>query len=377
MAGDLFERYNRQTILQGWGFPAQECLQKARVLVLGAGGLGCPALQYLAAAGVGHIGIIDFDVIELSNLQRQTLYTTAEIGMKKADCAAERIIAINPEITVTSIPVRLTASNAIKLIRGYDVVLDGTDNFATRYMINDACVLLGIPLIYGAVYGYEGQVSVFNYAQDATSPVVNYRDLFPVPPDPEYVPSCNEAGVIGVLPGIIGTMQAAEALKVITGVGQVLSDSLLSYNLLTQTSYVISITPHPDRQMNCPVDVTAFERFNYDWFCHSADLSCEITADTLESLLVANDVVVIDIREAGEEPVATYLQTLKLPGSRFTPEALIDLKEKDIVIVCQTGKRSLKLCRVLRTKFPEWSIFSLSGGVLNWNLHQLSQGILK
>lgn len=235
-----FERYQRQMLIPELGFAGQQRLLDARVLVVGAGGLGCPILQYLAAAGVGTIGIIDDDVVAMSNLHRQILYTVADIGRPKALVAAERLREMNPDITIHPFTDRLEVENALALFPQYDWVVDGSDNFPTRYIVNDICVRVNKPLIYGAVSQFEGQVAVFNYP-DAKGRSVNYRDIFPNPPAPGEVRSCAEAGVIGVLPGIIGTLQANEVIKLITGIGSPLINQVLIYSALTNKQHIIMI----------------------------------------------------------------------------------------------------------------------------------------
>lgn len=229
-----YNRYNRHIILDQVGEEGQRKLKKAKVLVVGAGGLGCPALQYLTAAGVGTLGIVDFDEVELSNLHRQILFNLHDVGENKAKCAADKLQLLNPEITIKAYPVKLEQDNALEIINDYDLVLDGSDNFATRYLVNDISSQLGIPMVYGAIYKFEGQVSVFNY-QDGTS----YRDLFPE--NNATAPKCAEVGVLGVLPGVIGSYQATEAIKIILGIGEVLSGTLLQLNLLTHQSTQIKI----------------------------------------------------------------------------------------------------------------------------------------
>lgn len=227
------ERYSRQLILQGFGADAQQKLKQSSILVIGTGGLGCPALTYLASAGIGTIGIADDDKVALSNLPRQILYTTDDVGEYKVIASKQRLTAMNPHCNITIYKERVTRDNVLQMMKAYDVVVDGSDNFQTRYLLNDACVMLKKPLVYGAISGFEGQVSVFNYNNGPT-----YRCLFPEPPAPGDMPSCNEAGVVGVLPGIIGTMQATEAIKILTGIGTVLSGKLLTIDLLkNQTNY--------------------------------------------------------------------------------------------------------------------------------------------
>ncbi len=232
-------RYNRQIILPNFGQESQEKLKTSRVLVVGAGGLGSPALQYLAAAGVGTLGIMDADVVDISNLQRQVLYTGNDQGKPKVWCAKERLQMMNPDITIQAIRERLTKENALEYIPMYDLVLDGSDNFATRYLVNDACVIAGKPFVYGAIYQYEGQVSLFNYKGGPT-----YRCLFSVPS--ENPRSASEAGVLGVLPGITGTWQACEAIKALTGVGNTLSGRLFIFNILNQNNFLLDVELNPE-----------------------------------------------------------------------------------------------------------------------------------
>lgn len=228
-------QFERQVILKEFGKAGQEKLRSARILAVGAGGLGCAALQYLVAAGVGIIGIVDFDIVDVTNLHRQVLYTFDDIGKPKAETAAAKLRTMNPDAEITAFPISLTQRNALEIIAGFDLVIDGTDNFSSRYMINDACVLLGKPLVFGAVWQFEGQVGVFNLSNENEEYTCNYRDLFPNPPDPSTSPSCSEAGVLGVLPGIIGTLQAVEAIKIITKIGTPLVNTILTYNALTNS----------------------------------------------------------------------------------------------------------------------------------------------
>ena len=229
-------RYSRQTILPEFGEEGQAKLLSSSVLVVGAGGLGAPVLLYLAAAGVGRIGIVEGDAVDESNLQRQILYRTHHTGSAKAEVAFNELVALNPEISIQVFPDYLTKENALSILREFDLIVDGSDNFATRYLVNDACVILKKPFVYGAIYKFEGQVSVFNYQNGPT-----YRCLFPVPPDPSTVPNCSEIGVLGVLPGVIGTLQATEALKVLAGIGEVLSGTLLTYDALSMSFMKIKI----------------------------------------------------------------------------------------------------------------------------------------
>lgn len=239
-------RYERHYSLSGFGYEAQEKLTAAQVLVIGAGGLGCPVLQYLTAAGVGRIGIVDFDTIQLSNLQRQTLYSTVDVGQLKCSVAVQKLRANNPSITIVGHPVLLDDSNGNAIVSQYDIVVDCTDNFAVRYIINDCCTRLKKPLVFAAIYQYEGQIAIFNVADDDGT-VCHYRDLFPQVPSAEEAPNCSENGVLGVLPGIIGLMQATEVLKLITGIGEPLVNKLMTFNVLTYQSMILSIPPNSER----------------------------------------------------------------------------------------------------------------------------------
>ncbi len=258
---DLNKRYNRQILLEEVGKYGQEKLSRAKVLVVGAGGLGCPALQYLSAAGVGTIGIVDGDYVSLSNLHRQILYTTKDVNRLKVECAKKRLQSQNPEVEVITFPFPIVGKNAKEIISQFDIVLDGTDQIHTRYMLNDACVLLDKSLVYGAIHKFEGQVSVFNYKAGPT-----YRDLFPTPPLPESVPTCNEVGVLGILPGMVGITQANEVLKIILGYGEVLSGKLWMYNAKNNSTQKIefeSLGESEDRAKS----LEELKEVNYMGYC--------------------------------------------------------------------------------------------------------------
>ncbi len=370
-SSDKYQRYQRQTALKEFGTAAQEKLFQSKVLVVGAGGLGCPALQYLAAAGVGTIGIIDFDIVELSNLQRQTLYFVDDIGNPKAQTAADKLRAFNPEILFYIYNIKLDSENALEIISNYDVVIDGTDNFATRYLVNDACVLRNKPLVYGAVLRFEGQVGVFNLAEKSTNIKTNYRDLFPVPPDPAAAPSCDEAGVLGVLPGIIGTMQASEAIKIITGIGKPLCNTIVSYNALTNLFYDFMISPAKEINSSFPKNEEGFRKFDYGWFCGSYEEPHEITPVEFEILRTQERIEIIDVRETGEMPLVDEFIFTQIPLSKFE-EGIENISTKNkVVVFCQTGKRSLAAVKMLNTKFPECSAVSLKGGIEEWKKYRL------
>lgn len=365
-----YQRYQRQLILPEFGTATQEKLFRAKVLVVGAGGLGCPALQYLSAAGVGTIGIIDFDTIELSNLQRQTLYSVDDIGKSKAQTAAEKLKAFNPEIRILVYNYKLDSTNALELMKDYDIVIDGTDNFATRYLVNDACVLLGKPLVYGAVLRFEGQVGVFNLADKNTNIKTNYRDLFPEPPDPMSAPSCSDAGVLGVLPGIIGTMQATEIIKIITGIGKPLCNTIVSYNALNNFFYEFMISPSKEINSSVPKNKEEFEKFDYDWFCGQHQQLHEITPQEFDLMRTQEKIDIIDVRETDELPKVDEFVFMQIPLSKFE-ETINDISTKNkIIVFCQTGKRSLVAVKMLNERFPKCSALSLKGGILEWKKQQ-------
>lgn len=365
MNNHLYDRYQRQILLKEFGTEAQAKLFNAKVLVIGAGGLGCPALQYLAAAGVGTIGIVDFDLIELSNLQRQTLYNTNDIGKHKTTVSAERIKAFNPSIHIQTHTIQLNNTNAYNLIYNYDIVIDGTDNFSTKYLINDICTILQKPLIYGAILRFEGQVSVFNLPNKQNI-CTNYRDLFATPPLPNNVPTCNEAGVIGVLPGIIGTMQAAEAIKIITNIGEPLCNKILSYNVLNNKSYLFDILPITHHSNNFPTTKAEIENFNYDWHCGLNNTVPEIDFFEFEELRKNEEIKIIDVREEGEIPKVEAFSCINIPLSNFVNEIQnIELTNR-VVVFCQHGKRSIKAAQILKAKNNHLNIVSLKGGIVAW-----------
>jgi len=357
------ERYQRQIQLKEFGLQGQQKLFKAKVLVIGAGGLGCPILQYLAAAGIGTLGIVDHDVVELSNLHRQILYTVADIGRLKADCAAERLSQFNPDIEIIAYPLQLNNQNAPLILSKYDLVIDGSDNFPTRYMINDACVLLNIPLIYGALSEYEGQVSIFNVA-DPDGIRINYRDVFPNPPQPGEVLNCAEAGVLGVLPGIIGTMQAGEAIKLLSGTGEPLINQLLIYNLLHNQTYTIKLTPAEEK--GGPADLDSFLQTDYSWFCGikaNAPEVMEMNTALFKDIINDDQYMIIDVREEGELPAASGFDHIHIPLSVIRKEIPKIVKEK-IVLFCHSGVRSSIAGELLMEAYPDKEFYSLKGGMI-------------
>lgn len=356
-----YQRYQRQILLNGFGTETQDKLLSAKVLVIGAGGLGCPALQYLAATGVGHIGIVDHDVVELSNLHRQILYSMEDIGKGKAETAAKKISSLNPTIMVEVFSERISNKNALRVISGYDIVLDGSDNFATRYVVNDACVLLDKPLIYGAVLKYEGQVGVFNLADQKTGIKINYRDLFPVPPS--GVLSCNDVGVIGVLPGIIGVMQAAEVIKIIAGKGVPLCSQIATYDALNNSYYIIEISKNKDSESMMPRSEREFLEFNYESFCDMPDRANEVTPEVFAKMRKDGKVVLIDVREKEEMPDMEDADCIRIPLSGFENNMGALPTERKIVLICKTGTRSLKALQILKNNFQWVDAYSLKGGL--------------
>ncbi len=354
MNADALKRYHRHIILPEFGMEAQEKLNNASVLVVGAGGLGCPVLQYLTAAGVGRIGIVDGDTIDSSNLQRQTLYSEEDVGKSKAEVAAEKLAAQNSLVSFDVHKVHLLVDNALQIIEDYDLVVDGTDNFPARYLINDACEILGKPFVYGSIYKFEGQVSVFNHEGGP-----GYRCLFPEPPSPGQVPNCSEIGVLGVLPGLIGTMQASEAIKVLAEVGEPLSGKLLMINTLTMDSHVIAFQRNQEA-------ARIIELINYDEFCGTnTGVIKEVDAPQLKRWMDAGDVRLLDVREPDEAEICKITEWLIPLGD--LENNLPDLKrETRIVVHCHHGGRSAKAVEILE-KAGFTSAYNLVGGIHAWS----------
>lgn len=357
-----YQRYQRQTILPGFGDAGQYKLLSGRVLVIGAGGLGCPVLQYLAAGGVGVLGIADHDTVSLSNLHRQVLYTMEDIGKPKAETAAEKLRALNPDIVYRVFNEAVTTSNIIHLIKEYDVVVDGTDNFATRYLVNDACVLMDKPLVFGAISRFEGQVSVFNVPSGLDGACIHYRDLFPNPPKDGEVLNCAESGVLGVLPGIIGSFMANEVIKLLSGLGKALSGTLLTYNALTNETMQWQLQKRSDSDGLVPPTVLALHQKDYAWECGLPSAELEIDTAIFEELLKEGNVVLIDVREPHETPVLKRWENLKIPLAKLMQDGFVPGKEQ-IVFICQSGKRSLTAANWGKEKYADKKFYSLKGGV--------------
>lgn len=355
-------RYSRHLSLPHFGHKAQNALKMAKVLVVGAGGLGAPVLQYLCAAGVGTIGVVDFDRVDITNLQRQILFSEGDIGQAKAETAIKKLRSQNSHIEFTEHAFQLNRNNAIELISDYDLVIDGTDNFPTRYLINDACVLTNRPFIYGSIYQFEGQVSVFNY-QDGP----NYRDLFPTPPPPGMVPNCAEGGVLGVLPGIIGSIQALEAIKVLTHVGEALSGRLFVFDALSFSNRTIQIEKDPTNPISGP-NPTITQLQDYEWFCNgqfSPDIP-SISVEQLQKWITENRAFkLIDVRERAEFD-AGHLEAEHLPLSEFAQWQYEVPSNETLVFYCKSGKRSVDVIQQLKEHPNASNFFNLEGGILAW-----------
>ncbi|MGF7123961.1 adenylyltransferase/sulfurtransferase MoeZ [Rhodococcus sp. TAF43] len=368
LSRDEVARYSRHLIIPNVGTSGQKRLKNARVLVIGAGGLGSPTLMYLAAAGVGTIGIVDFDVVDESNLQRQVIHGTADIGRSKAQSAREKIREINPHVDVRLHEFRLEASNAVELFGEYDLILDGADNFATRYLVNDAAVLAGRPYVWGSIYRFEGQVSLFwDAAPDGYGVTgITLRDLYPEAPPPGTVPSCAEGGVLGVLCASIGSIMATEAIKLITGIGDSLLGRLMIYDALAMNYRTVKLSRDPDR-----VPVT--ELIDYDAFCGveavtDADRESTITPIELRELIDSGaDIAIVDVREPVEWDIVHLPGATLIPKGRIlSGEALADLpQDKRIVLHCKTGIRSAEALAAIR-KAGFADAVHLQGGVIAW-----------
>jgi molybdopterin/thiamine biosynthesis adenylyltransferase/rhodanese-related sulfurtransferase len=354
---DEVQRYSRHLILPEFGAKAQKKLKAARVLVIGAGGLGSPAALYLAAAGVGSLGLIDFDTVDVSNLQRQVLHGTGDVGRLKVDSARDRLFQINPGTHLNTYAERLTAHNAVSLFSEYDVVLDGTDTFATRYLINDACLLAGKPNVSASVFRFEGQLSVFGVKGGPC-----YRCLYAEAPVAGVVPSCGEGGVLGVVPGVIGTLQATEAMKLITGIGETLAGRLLSFDALSMRFRQFQIVANPDC-VGCGV--------NRRDALTDDDVYCAVTVPAVPEVSPRwvlehwKSVTLLDVREPGEREIAD------LPGAVGIPYGALESRvhelqvDRDLVVFCRVGERSARAVALLRRLGFDRS-FNLAGGLRRW-----------
>ena len=352
LSDDNRQRYARHLVLPSVGEEGQIKLLKSSVLVVGAGGLGSPAMLYLAAAGVGRIGIIDDDFVEESNLQRQIIHSTSSIGDAKAESAAERLRLLNPGIVVTLIVNRLTESNALSVIKDYDIVIDGTDNFASRYLIGDVCEILGKTWIFGSIHRFEGQVSTFNF-QDGP----NYRDLFPSAPPPELAPNCSEAGVLGVLPGIIGTIQATEAIKVILGIGEVMSGKLLTIDSLKMITRVLSFDTNPERSRGSGIGK------------EGESMKSISPMEFVKLKSEGWNPFLLDVRSESEESIISLEGTdLRITHTSIPGRFEEIPRGRDVVVYCRTGGRSGAVVRFLaQSGYDSERIMNLEGGVHLWS----------
>ena len=352
-------RYNRHIIIPEFGIEAQKKLKAAKVLVIGSGGLGSPLLLYLAAAGVGTLGIVDLDVVDDSNLQRQVLFGVQDIGTPKVEAAKIRLKQLNPHIKIKTYNTQFTSKNALEIIRDYDVVADGTDNFPTRYLVNDASVLAGIPNVYASIFQFEGQVSVFNYTDKNGTKGPNYRDLYPTPPEPGLIPNCAEGGVLGVLPGIIGSLQANEVIKVITGVGEPLSGRFFVFDALTFETRTLKITKRAN-------STEIKELIDYEQFCGISAIEKpvkDISTLELENWISnGEDFQIIDVRETSEYEQINIGAHLIPLGEVIARNHEIE-REKKVVIHCRSGARSAKAIRQLE-EIGFDNLYNLKGGIL-------------
>ena len=370
LTNDEVRRYSRHLIMPEVGVEGQRKLKAARVLCIGAGGLGSPASLYLAAAGVGTLGLVDFDTVDFSNLQRQILFSTNDVGRPKLRAASDRLQGLNPNIRVVRHETMLNSSNALEIFKDYDIIVDGADNFPTRYLVNDACVLLGKPNVYGSIFRFDGQISIF-----ATKNGPCYRCLYPEPPPPGLVPSCAEGGVLGVLPGVVGTIQATEAIKLILGAGDPLIGRLLLFDALQMKFRTLKL--QKDRE--CPVcgeHPTVTKLIDYEQFCGitpatraadkgDVDAAFETNVEDLKAHLDKGDVWLLDVREPREFEIA------RIPGSTLIPLGELPKRlsevptDQDVIVHCKSGVRSAKAVNLLREN-GYTRVKNLKGGILDW-----------
>jgi sulfur-carrier protein adenylyltransferase/sulfurtransferase len=361
-------RYSRHLIMPEVGLDGQLKLKSARVLMIGAGGLGAPLGLYLAAAGVGHLGIVDFDVVDFSNLQRQVTFSTSDVGKHKTEAAKERLSGLNPTIEIKTFDTRLTSENALELFRGFDIIVDGTDNFPTRFLVNDACLLLGKPNVYGSIFRFEGQATVFGYPGGPC-----YRCLYPEPPPPGLVPSCAEGGVLGVLPGIIGAIQAMETIKLILGNGEPLVGRLLLFDALAMRFRQLRLHKNPDCPL-CGEHRTITGLIDYEEFCGIRGEEApavttgirEITARDLKARQDrGEDLFILDVREPDEYRICNLKGKLIPLGELQRRVHELD-SSREMVVHCRSGKRSADAIRFLQ-KAGFAKLWNLKGGVLAWS----------
>jgi molybdopterin/thiamine biosynthesis adenylyltransferase/rhodanese-related sulfurtransferase len=366
---DQFARYARHLTLAEVGLEGQRALLEARVLLVGAGGLGCPAAQYLAAAGVGTLGLVDFDRVDASNLQRQVLYGTADVGRPKVEVARERLAAMNPDVRVETHALRLTSANALEILGAYDIVVDGTDNFPTRYLTNDACVFLGRPNVHGSIFRFEGQATVFDARRGPC-----YRCLYPEPPPPGAVPSCAEGGVLGVLPGMVAMIQATETVKLVTGIGEPLIGRLLQYDALGMEFATFRMKKDP----RCPVcgeEPRVTELIDYEGFCgvtaaeEGAALREVTAAEAAARRQRGEEFLLLDVREPAEFETARIEGSLLLPLGQIAARLheIAEWRDRPVVVHCHHGGRSAKACEILMAS-GFGRVENLAGGIEAWSV---------
>ena len=367
LSKEEIQRYSRHLIMPEVSMEGQLKLKRARVLMIGTGGLGAPLGLYLAAAGVGHLGLVDFDVVDSSNLQRQVTFTTADVGKPKSEAAKARLSALNPAIEIVSYETRLTSDNALELFRDYDIIVDGTDNFPTRFLVNDACVLLGKPNVYGSIFRFEGQATVFGYPGGPC-----YRCLYPEPPPPGLVPSCAEGGVLGVLPGIVGSIQAMETIKLILGAGEPLVGRLLLFDALAMRFRELKLRKNPECAM-CGEHPTITKLIDYEEFCGirgeeapaMTDGIPEITATDLKARQDRGEkVFLLDVREPHEYQICNLNGKL-VPLGELTRRVNELDTSVEMVVYCRSGKRSADAIHFLQTAGFK-KLWNLKGGILAW-----------
>ena len=361
-------RYSRHLLIPEVGLEGQRKLKNSSALIIGTGGLGSPVALYLAAAGVGRIGLVDYDVVDSSNLQRQVIHGTSTIGKLKVESARDKLLDLNPDIQIDIYNEPFTSENAIRIAKDYDVLIDGTDNFPTRYLTNDVCVFLGKPNIYGSIFRFDGQLSVF-YAKEGPC----YRCLFPEPPPPGLVPSCAEGGVLGVLPGTIGTLQATEALKVLLGIGEPMIGKLLLYNALDMSFDFVKLKKNPNCRV-CGPNADIQELIDYEEFCGvpghdheegSAGAGLDITAPELAERVKINHLILLDVREPHELEISALPDAVNIPLGQLASRLAELNSADDMVVFCKAGTRSARALELLSSAGFK-KVKNLKGGINAW-----------
>jgi len=369
LSREELQRYSRHIIIPDFNIEGQKKLKAAKVLVVGCGGLGAPLLSYLAAAGIGTIGLVDHDTVDESNLHRQILFTLEDVGKPKVKVAAQRLSSQNPHIALHTYQEKLNPKNVLEIVKDYDIIADGTDNFPTRYLVNDACVILNKVNVYASIYRFEGQVSVFNYLHADHERGPNYRDLYPTPPPPGQVPSCAEGGVLGVLPGIIGSLQANEVIKVITGVGQPLAGELFVFDTLSFESRKLKFKNNPNNPLQDKTEIE-LQRTDYEAFCgyqsEKKENFAEISVQELETMRHRqDDFLLLDVREPYEYEIANLGGKL-IPLQEIESNWQVIPKDKQVVVHCRSGQRSQQAIQILEQKGFD-NLLNLRGGIIAWS----------